>query len=733
MKMKTITKFLGAGVVIASFVSLPSCHDDQALVGGHGVLKVSAKIKSEIVENKPASRANIDELSDKCLIHIYNNKGLVRRYLGLSTMPADGIKLVSDHYRINAWAGDSVSASFDHQYYKGHDEFDISAGQTTKISLECSIANVVVALAYDDELDDYMTDYKMTVSHDRGELVYEGRETRWGYFMMPSTDKDLAWKLEGTVAATGESYVREGKIANAAPATLYTINLNLPTPNDPVSGGFLTIEVDETPLEEFYHNIEIAAAPYIYGFNGLNLNEPLMAETGKVGRLSVVVAGSSALKNVTLSNDDLGQLVGDEENSFELIAQDEKYRKILETAGIYYSYEYDEVEDESWLKINFEEEFTNRLEAKEYQFRISATDANNKTTTTTLTINCEDAPVMPAEVNNNDVWATRATVSGTILKAVAANPGVVYRVKTSARAEGDWIQASEVKIEGNKYSAVLTGLQPGTTYEYTATADGYISSNIKTFSTEAAPQLPNASFEEWHSGKTSIDSKNLDLIFADGGSMFWDSGNHGSIKANTNVTEFSSDKKHSGNGCARLTSKFASIIGIGKLAAGNIFIGEYLGTDVTDGILGWGRPWTSRPTAVTMWVHYTPVAVSHQKDNPGGVKIGDMDTGKIYIAILDNSKRTDPKAADKPYPVIVNTKSQTFFDVNGDNVIAYGEIILDKATEGDQMVQVRIPLTYRSNKKASNIMMTASSSTYGDYFTGGEGSTLYIDDIQLEY
>ena len=144
-------------------------------------------------------------------------------------------------------------------------------------------------------------------------------------------------------------------------------------------------------------------------------------------------------------------------------------------------------------------------------------------------------------------------------------------------------------------------------------------------------------------------------------------------------------------------------------------------------------PSTSITTAVTAWVHYTPVAVSRQKDNPGGVQIGDMDTGKIYVAILDGSTTTDPKASNKPYPVIVNTKTQTFFDKDGDNVIAYGEIVLDKATEGDAMVQIRIPLTYKSNKKASNIMLTASSSTYGDYFTGGEGSTLYLDDIQLEY
>lgn len=734
--MKNKIKLLGAGLAIASIAGLSSCHDEQMLSGGQGVLKLSANINNDMVPViKAPSRATAEELglSDKCLIHICNSKGVVRQYKSISEIPDEGIKLVSDHYHAHAWAGDSVPASFDHQYYRGHEEFDISSGQTIDIALNCKIVNVVVAVNYDPEIDNFLKDYKFTVSHDRGSLEYVGKEERWGYFMMPSTDKNLAWKLEGTQTDSNEPYVKEGVIANATPSTLYTVKLNVPTNDDPIAGGFLTIEVDETPLDEINEHVEILAAPTIVGYD-FNINEDLIAETGNVGHVSLVISGSAALTDVEIESDNLGSLVGDPENKFNLMRMSDEMINKFNDVGINYYYEYDVVEDVSWLKLNFEAVFTNRLSTGKHQLKVSATDDNGKTNEKTFTIICEEDPVKPAEkIDEGNVWATKATVTGQILKEDAKNPGVLYRVSTTSRADGDWMQATDVKVSGKTFTATLTGLQPGTTYEYTVTSDGFISEKTQTFSTEAAPQLPNASFEEWHSGKTSIDSKNLDLIFADGGSMFWDSGNHGSIKANTNVTEFSSDKKHSGNGCARLTSKFASIIGIGKLAAGNIFIGEYLGTDGTDGILGWGRPWTSRPTAVTMWVHYTPVAVSHQKDNPGGVKIGDMDTGKIYIAILDNSKRTDPKAADKPYPVIVNTKSQTFFDVNGDNVIAYGEIILDKATEGDQMVQVRIPLTYRSNKKASNIMMTASSSTYGDYFTGGEGSTLYIDDIQLEY
>ena len=49
------------------------------------------------------------------------------------------------------------------------------------------------------------------------------------------------------------------------------------------------------------------------------------------------------------------------------------------------------------------------------------------------------------------------------------------------------------------------------------------------------------------------------------------------------------------------------------------------------------------------------------------------------------------------------------------------------------MVPFEIPLVYNDKtKKASNLMITASASRYGDFFTGGL-SVLYLDDFELVY
>ena len=49
------------------------------------------------------------------------------------------------------------------------------------------------------------------------------------------------------------------------------------------------------------------------------------------------------------------------------------------------------------------------------------------------------------------------------------------------------------------------------------------------------------------------------------------------------------------------------------------------------------------------------------------------------------------------------------------------------------MIEVTIPLEYyKTDVKASNIIVTCSASKYGDYFAGGP-SVMYVDDFELVY
>ena len=111
-----------------------------------------------------------------------------------------------------------------------------------------------------------------------------------------------------------------------------------------------------------------------------------------------------------------------------------------------------------------------------------------------------------------------------------------------------------------------------------------------------------------------------------------------------------------------------------------------------------------------------------------------MDKGHIYIALWDESTETASDVGET-WPKIIRTKSsnRSLFDVNSEHIIAYGQITFSEATAGDGMVPFTIDIEYRNNKKPSAIIMTCSASKYGDYFSGGAGSEMWIDDLQLIY
>ena len=77
-----------------------------------------------------------------------------------------------------------------------------------------------------------------------------------------------------------------------------------------------------------------------------------------------------------------------------------------------------------------------------------------------------------------------------------------------------------------------------------------------------------------------------------------------------------------------------------------------------------------------------------------------------------------------------------FVDFNSSSIIAYGELSDEQASQTNMPAYERfeIDIKYRdTTRKPTYILIVASSSKYGDYFTGGEGSTLYLDELELSF
>lgn len=719
---------------MAALTLTTACSDDHDYaLQSEGKLMLTASFSNDV---KVASRATLEEeLSASTIIWISSEKGLVRKYEGLQNLPADGIKLLGGNYVAEAWAGDSVSASFDAKYYKGRTPFTITSG-TLRVELPCRIANVVTSVDYADEVDGVLSDYTLTVGHRRGSLEFVGKDTRKGYFMMPTGITNLTWTLNGKLA-DGSTFTKEGVIENVQPTTEYIMHVTYRPQGSDHGGAFIDIVVDETTIDS-EDNITITVAPDIVG-TSFDITRGITGQPASFDKKSVYITAASALKNVVLDSPLLAAAIGG--NDIDIMTADPSVTGALNAAGIEWTYVYNEAEDISNMKINFNEQWLNSIATGEYAMTITATDAINKRTTVTMPIIVTEAKTEAVVVAPDapTTWATSATIYGRILDATVTDAHLEYRqanapASVRRNAPGEWTPV-ETTRNGMELSAVLTGLTPGATYEYRTVCDGFESSP-QTITTEAPLQLPNAGFEDWQTNTSAY------LLYAAGGEMFWDSGNWGSSTLKKQVTQPDGSIKHSGNYAALLESQKVALFGIGKFAAGNLFVGQYLKTDGTDGILGWGRPFASRPKALKGYLRYEPGTIEYNDCSIDDKKaemqshMGQSDQGIIYIAILDDTNKMTARETDQnrpaEWPIVVDTKVGQVFDVNRPNVIGFGELIID-ATSGSGMVEFEIPIEYlKDNVKGANIAITCSASRYGDYFCGGK-SKLWLDDFQLVY
>ncbi len=705
--MNNIIYKIEAAALVAG--GLSACSEELLPVEGEGHVKISATLNSDVTV---VSRAMAEEeLAASCTVWISNSKGVVREYHGLNNIPAGGIDLYSGHYKAEGWAGVKSAASWEDRWFEGVEEFDVTKGETTNVELSCKIQNTLVSVVYDASADEVISDYTMTVGSTAGELVFEGNDERKGYYIMPEGETSMKYTLKGKLS-NGEEYARSATIENVKPSTEYRLTVRYTGENEELGGAFLTIEVDESEVV-VEDTILITVAPEIQGFN-FDIDQPVRGKAREFGRKSLYISASAALKSVILYGEILQQKLNLDGPDFDFMNSEDHVHDAVVAGGINNVYTYDEENDISNMKINFEELFTNSLVDGEYTITITATDVLGKSSVKTLTLVVSDDPVTTAAINLMDVYATTA-----VLRANLSGDATEYGFNYRPVGSSEWTYVSGT-ANGSDYSAQISSLSPETEYEYVAVTPDFTSDRVIRFTTEGAPQLPNASFE-----KSVMDGKIL-RFYGEGEDMFWDSGNKGSATIGKNITTLSTDYRHSGEKSVKLASEKVAI----AFAAGNLFAGEFLGIEsLTKGILGWGRPFTARPKALKAWVKYTPATISEY--GGGDLQKGDMDEGIIYMALVDNS--TDSYSSYSGWPCIVATKQPKLFNPEGNNVIAYGERVFKGATEGDGLIEITIPLDYkRTDIKPSNIILTASASRCGDYYTGGP-SVMYIDDFELVY
>ena len=724
---------------------LACSRDDRALLDGEGTLRLRAQVNDEvqIISRAGAPEGETspeEELKKNCRVRIYKGEKLIYKHAGWdATLQEPGLSLSSGAYRVRIISGDSVDASFDKKYYEGNKSFEIHQAQTTPVEVVCNVMNTLAKVVFDASLEPYLEkgEVSVAVDVDGGSLTYpyqkEAAEEKTGYYSLPQGKEYLICTFTG-VAKNGRKFTQTNRIESAKKSTLYTLtykisDLETPAPPTDEGGAFIDLKVDETPLAKKEEEILIYQRPQFRAVNQseeVEMKQPWFLELNSQIQPEVKIYTSTPLAEASVTSEVFTKLGL---ASAELNLMDKATRAALLEKGIMVTSQ-EKLLTMSWgnsLNDLLKEEGEHRIIYKATDTAVEGVDA--RTNTIGWTISVSNANICAVKIPYPyQIWADRVTLYAEVINGRTLDPNAQLSFRYRKKSEQTWNEAIPAKLGEDQKTITsdeIKGLTPGTTYEYQVLEGDKVSNQTCEFTTEAALQLPNSGFENW-SGATPM------LIHGSGEEMFWDSGNHGSSSfslAAVDLTTKASDFKVEGNYSAKLESKKVVV----KFAAGNLFVGSYLKTDGTDGILGWGRPWKSRPLALRGYVRYMPKACENEKFPDG------MDRGIIYVAIGDWTGAE----YDKNWPIVIQTKKPDTELFNpekgsytGDGIIAYGEKILQGEVKGADggMIEFTIPLDYRSYERMpKSIIVVASASQYGDYFIGGIGSTMWLDDLELIY
>lgn len=211
----------------------------------------SIKVAIEVaVGLEVETRAEVN--TDNFIIRIFNcddEDKLVKEWV-YSEMP-EVFTLKVGNYRVAAYSHEELPAEFDHPFYYGTQDFEITADNITQLTtLKCVLHSIMVTVDYDDELRALLgDDVKATVTVENGgTLDFAKGESRAGYFKAINKNANvLKTKLSGTIE--GSVIEHQEAFSNIKAGEHRKIHYTLKSINENIGEGgssTITIEIDAT-------------------------------------------------------------------------------------------------------------------------------------------------------------------------------------------------------------------------------------------------------------------------------------------------------------------------------------------------------------------------------------------------------------------------------------------------------------------------------------------------------
>lgn len=667
---------------------------------GYGYMDINVVKDASVVPVDVATRVRP---ADEIALTVYDGAGGYVFGTDDCASVTDPVMMQTGSYTAVATSGavlDGGAAAFDAPFYSATKEFTVRRNTVETLDMVLVLDAVKVTVGFSQEIYDNFSSYVLTVSNGISSLVFgpdvDGVSTvdRTGYFAVTGT---LTYTLQLT-AADGRVFEPLTETYTDVKARQYYAFSFSVAERQPEGGAEMVITVDDSMnIKEHHIVLDFTQNDIPQATATFDLDAPLSFDAGDLSPKSVTVDFIESAESLIIRHSDAGLSAAGLPEETELFGATAETVSALAGLGVAAE---PVTADMEGTTLDFTEFFAS-LPGGTYSLQLyarngSGAELNKEISLTVIT----DIQAVSA-----NAWARFAVLSGKWTSDTQPDGlGFQYRP-----AGGEWkdVEADvTANAEKKTFSAELRGLSAGTSCQFRAVSAGQKSAPVQ-FTTEEEQSVPNMGFDSWS-----------DQYTLTGG---WDSANKGSGLMNVYPTvQETSDLAVEGDGksAARLESKNVIFVG---LAAGNLYTGQYIGMSGIGAELDWGVGFTSRPLALKGSYKYAPKKIDKAKDPYTGLK-GQPDTCQIQILLTD---------WDKPFRV--NTSSSTFVDFENDpHIIAYGRLEDSRTMESYDDFTVR--LEYRNTeRKPKYIVIVAAASKYGDYFTGGVGSTLLVDEFSLVY
>ena len=702
-----LRKLTAISAVLLLVLSLFSC--ERVDIGHEQKGYLSFSIQQDFTEDIVFKSEAEDEMI--FAVTIYDSEGqVVATYDDHRELDAEPLELLVGTYKLTASSAPVGAAAFDAPFYYGEIETVIKSNTMSTVTMTVYLANVKVTASFADEIKEQFEEYVLTVTNGEGSLVFSnvaGTLDKTGYFAATGT---LTWTLElknlegRTYQTLTETY------DNVRPCQHYNFQFSLQD-EGPLGGSSLTVHLDESANDKSYNlllDFEANVRPTVTA--SFDMFQTFTFAEGEPVEAIFTLNVPGGFKSATISHANSALSSNSLPYNFPIMNLSASDRTYYANKGILIS----EIKNgDTSGQVNMSGLFA-KLPIGTYQIVFDIDSNNGKRRVQYC--NFEVKPSVEVEAVSATAWAKLAFLTGKWYPE-AQPEGLSFQYRKQAATE--WTDVDPATVESDDqtktFKAEIWGLDAGTTYVFRAVSAFDKETREKNFTTESAGTIPNMGFDLWYkSGSIWYPNENSS-------NFYWDTANGGSDAVGVYPTSPEYDNKKGGAAAAKLESKSVSLVG---LAAGNIYTGKFVKANVSltnpGAELDWGIAFGSRPLALRGYLDYRPGNIDKTKAPYNGMS-GKPDIATVQVFLTDWSA-----------PFRISTSSGKFVQYDTDEgIIAIGMADFN-ATNG--YIEFTLPLTYKSTTRIPRyIVIAASASKYGDYFTGSTSSVMYVDEFSLIY